>query len=88
MRDGQWFLQMHWNELVRKLAWSLEAKWPQPGKLCSVKHWMNNTSLIFGGKISEVLTTLLTWHQKKVDSIMITGVFYTAKPEIIQNFSE
>lgn len=86
--NGQGFLRIHWNELVKKLAWSLDAKEPWPGKPRLVKHWMNNASLILCGKTSEVLATLLIWHQKKVDSIMIIGVFYTAKPEINQNFSE
>lgn len=83
MRDGQWFLQMHWNELIKKLTWSLDAKGPWPRK-----HWMNSASLILCGKMSEMLTALLIWHPKRVDSIMITGPFSTAKTEIMQNFSE
>lgn len=81
MRDGQWLLQMHWNASVKKLTWTMNAKGPWPGKPCSVKPWMNKASLILCGK-TEVLTTLLIWHQKRVDSIMIIGVFHTA------NFSQ
>jgi len=35
--DGQWLLQMQWNELMKELTCELEVKEPWLGKSCSVK---------------------------------------------------
>lgn len=50
MRDGQWFLQMQWNEFLKELTQELDAKVPWLGKPCSVKHRRNSAGLRLCGK--------------------------------------
>lgn len=53
-KDGRWFLQMQWKELMKALTWETDAKRLWLGKSCSVNTRGTMPTLGYVEKLKEI----------------------------------